>query len=143
MGLSTYYGKLGILNTNASFDLIKTYPTSCNDVAFIDERTVAASIEDRIEIIKIDSKVTERVFRTRGECKGICSYNGTLICNVSSKGIQQIQLSNGNITDLVTQRDPALLSYITIHKDKIYQTSSEVFFHVLHTDRREVMGIQF
>ncbi|XP_071170157.1 uncharacterized protein [Mytilus edulis] len=127
MVLSDFNGKLGILFTNGPFDLINKYSTSCDDVTFIDETTIAASVNKTIEIIKIPSKVREKVICLSGECKGMCYNNGTLICNVLHKGIQQVQVSNGNITDLVIQKHLSNWSYITIHKNKIYQTSSNVF----------------
>ncbi|VDI52518.1 Hypothetical predicted protein [Mytilus galloprovincialis] len=50
-------------------------------------------------------------------------YNGKLLYNVLSKGIQELQLSNTNITDLVIQKDLSGWPNITVHEDKIYQTS--------------------
>ncbi|CAG2204791.1 unnamed protein product [Mytilus edulis] len=127
MVLSDFNGKLGILHTNGTFDLIKKYSTSCNDVTFIDDTKIAVSANKMIEIIKIGSKVREKVICLCGECNGICYNNGALICNVSSKGIQEVQLCNGKITDLVIQKDLNDWSYITVHKDKIYQTASNTF----------------
>ncbi|CAC5387287.1 unnamed protein product [Mytilus coruscus] len=119
MVLSDSVGNLGIQYTNGTFDLIKKYPDCCKDVTFIDDSTIAASLDKTILTIKIDSKVTERAFRTRGDCQRICYYNGKLLCNVSSKGIQEIKLSNATITDLVIDEDLSSWSYIAVHKEKI------------------------
>ncbi|XP_063431470.1 uncharacterized protein LOC134714161 [Mytilus trossulus] len=125
--LSNRHGQLGIMNTNGTFDLIKKYSSPCFGVAFIDDSTIAAYVDKTIEIVNTVSKVTERVIPMQGECTGICYYNGKLFCNVLSKGIQEVSLSNGNITDLVIQNDLNSWPFITVHNDKIYQTSSGGF----------------
>ncbi|XP_071169812.1 uncharacterized protein [Mytilus edulis] len=125
--LSDNKGQLGIINTKGTFDLIKKCSSSCNSVAFIDDSTIAASVNNTIEIINIVSKLTDRVIPIHGDCVGIWYYNGKLLCNVLKKGIQEVSLSDGNMTDLVIQQNLFNYPYITVHEDKIYQTSSGGF----------------
>ncbi|XP_063434053.1 E3 ubiquitin/ISG15 ligase TRIM25-like [Mytilus trossulus] len=125
--LSDTSGRLGIMNSCGTYDLIKKGLNSYNDITFVDDITVAASTHNAIEIINLDSKVTKRFISITGECYGIRHYKGKLLCNVMSKGIQMIHLSNGEITDLVKQRDLENWSYLAIHDDKIYQTTSNYF----------------
>lgn len=140
--LSDNSGQLGILNTNGTFDLIKKNSSPCYGVVFIDDSTIAASVDSTIEIISIVYKMIERVIRMNGECVGIWYYNGKLFCNVLSKGIQEISLSNGNINDLVLQNKLLDWPNITVHGDKIYQTSSGGFVKCYTTKGRDVMEIK-
>ncbi|XP_052102336.1 uncharacterized protein LOC127735932 [Mytilus californianus] len=125
--LSDTSQRLGIMNSCGTYDFIKKGLNSYNDITFVDDITVAASTINAIEIINLDSKLTERVISFHGICYGIRYYNGKLLCSVISKGIQMIQLSNGQITDLVKQREPENWSYLAIHDDKVYQTTSNYF----------------
>lgn len=115
------------MNSCGTVDLIKKGFNVYHDVTCIDDITVAASANKKIEIINLDSKVTERVISIHGNCHGIQYYKGKLLCSIISKGIQMIQLSNGQITDLVKQGDLENWSYLAIHDDKVYQTTSNYF----------------
>lgn len=128
MALVDSFKRLCTMDSKVTFNFITmSHDFSYSDVTFVDDSTIAASLNNAIEIITIHPKKTKRVISIPGECRGLRYYNGKLLCNVISKGILMIQLSNGQITDLVKQKDLEGWSYLAIHDDKIYQTTSNYF----------------
>lgn len=126
--LADSFKRLYTMDTKGTFNFITmSHYFSYSDVTFVDDSTIAASLNNAIEIITIHPKKLKRVISIPGECKGLRYYNGKLLCNVISKGILMIQFSNGQITDLVKQKDLENWSYLAIHDDKIYQTTSNYF----------------
>ena len=91
------------------------------DVAYLNDRTVAVSIDNGIEIINIDTKNSERRTNTSQCCYGITYHNGVLLWCEENSGIQ-MKLSDGRITTLVKQTNLPPHSYIATCREKIYQT---------------------
>jgi hypothetical protein len=96
--------RLVILNDNGT--LYKEIPCSLSapyDVTNIDDRNVAVSAGNGIEIINIDTKKTERRINTGQRCSGITYHNGILLWCEVKRGIQMMKLSDDRITTLVKQ----------------------------------------
>ena len=114
--------RLVILNNDGTLD--KEIPCSLGsplDVTYLDDRTVAVSTWNGIEIINIDTKKTERRINTSQCCCGITYHKGVLLwCEVKS-GIQMMTLFEDTSTNLVKQINLPSNSYITTCREKIYQ----------------------
>ena len=116
--------RLVILNDNGT--LYKEIPCSLSapyDVTNIDDRNVAVSAGNGIEIINIDTKKTERRINTGQRCSGITYHNGILLWCEVKRGIQMMKLSDDRITTLVKQSNLQSSSYIATCREKIYQTN--------------------
>jgi predicted DNA-binding protein (UPF0278 family) len=119
-----YNRRLVILNDDGTLD--KEIPCSLSypyDVTYLDDRTVAVSAVNGIEIINIDTKTTERRIKTSQRCYGITYHHGVLLWCEERKGIQMMKLSDDRITTLVKQSNLSSNSYITTCREKIYQTN--------------------
>ena len=119
-----YNRRLVILNGDGTLD--KEIPCSMGhpfDVTYLDDRTVAVSTDNGIEIINIDTKKTERRINTSQCCYGITYHNGVLLWCEEQRGIQMMKLSDDRITTLVKQRNLSSDSYIATCREKIYQTN--------------------
>jgi hypothetical protein len=119
------YRQLVILNDDGTLD--KVIPCSMLylvDVTYLDDRTVAVSGDNCIEIINLDTKTTERRINTGQYCYGITYHNGVLLWCEQQRGIQMMKLSGDRITTLVKQSNLSSHSYITTCREKIYQTNS-------------------
>ena len=116
--------KLLILNNDDTLDKeITCSPYFSRDVTLIDDSTVAVSTSGGIRIINIDTRRTERVIKTTGECYGIAYHKGTLIWCEESRGLNKMELSNGRITTLVEDVKLSGESFGTTFGDKIFQTN--------------------
>jgi DNA-binding beta-propeller fold protein YncE len=116
--------RLVILNDDGTLD--KVIPCSLDHlfgVTYLDDRTVAVSTANGIEIINIDTKKTERLINTGHICGGITYHNGVLLWCGQQSGIQMMKLSDGRVTTLVKQRNLSPYSYIATCREKIYQTN--------------------
>jgi DNA-binding beta-propeller fold protein YncE len=116
--------RLVILNDDGTLD--KEIPCSMSypiDVTYLDDRTVAVSASNGIEIINIDTKKTERHINIGQGCYGITYHNGVLIWCEVKRGIQMMTLSDDRNTTLVKQNKLSSESYITTCREKIYQTN--------------------
>ena len=116
--------RLIILNDDGTFD--KVIPCSLSyrfDVTYLDDRTVAVSTGNGIEIINIDTNKTERCINTSQWCYGIAYHNGVLLWCEVERGIQMMKLSDDRSTTLVKQSNLQNHSYITTCREKIYQTN--------------------
>jgi DNA-binding beta-propeller fold protein YncE len=119
-----YNRRLVILNDDGTLD--KVIPCSlCYpfDVTYLDDRTVAVSTSNGIEIINIDPKKTERCINTSQRCCGITYHNGVLLWCEVQRGIQMMKLSDNRVPTLVKQSNLPSDSYITTCREKIYQTN--------------------
>jgi outer membrane protein assembly factor BamB len=117
--------RLVILNDDGTLD--KKIPCSLAfpcDVTYLDDRTVAVSTTNGIEIINIDTKKSERSINTSRRCCGITYHNGVLLWCEEQRGIQMMKLSDDRSTTLVKQSNLSSDSYITTCREKIYQTNS-------------------
>ena len=118
--------RLHILNDDGTLD--KEIPCSLRfllDVTYLDDRTVAVSADNGIEIINIDTKKRERRINTGQWCYGITYHNGVLLWCQVKRGIQMMKLSDDRVTTLVKQRNLSSNSYITTCREKIYQTDPD------------------
>ena len=123
--MDCYYNRrLVILNDDGTLDRVipctMSYPF---DVTYLDDRNVAVSSSTGIEIINIDTNKTERRINTSQSCYGITYHNGVLLWCEVQRGIQMMKLSDDRITTLVKQSNMPSYSYITICREKIYQTN--------------------
>jgi hypothetical protein len=120
-----YYNNiLVILNDDGTLDKVITCSLGHPfDVAYLDDRTVAVSTWNGIEIINIDAKKTERRINTSQKCSGITYHNGVLLWFEQQRGIQMMKLSDDRSTTLVKQSNLPSESYITTCREKIYQTN--------------------
>jgi DNA-binding beta-propeller fold protein YncE len=117
---------LAILNDDGTLD--KVIPCSMSypiDVTYLDDRTVAVSTSNGIEIINIDPKKTGRNINNGQGCYGITYHNGVLLWYEVQSGIQMMKLSDDRITTLVKQSSMPPYSYITTCREKIYQTTTK------------------
>jgi DNA-binding beta-propeller fold protein YncE len=116
--------RLLVLNDDGTLDkeipCVLGYPFG---VTYLDDRTVAVSAANGIEIINIDTKKTERCINTSKWCYGITYHNGVLLWCEEQRGIQMMKLSDDIITTLVKQRNLQYDSYIATCREKIYQTN--------------------
>jgi DNA-binding beta-propeller fold protein YncE len=116
--------RLVILNDDGTLDKVITCSLSYpSDVTYLDDRTVAVSTGNCIEIINIDTKKTERRINTSQCCCGITYHNGVLLWCEEQRGIQMMKLSDDRSTTLVKQNNLQNHSYITTCREKIYQTN--------------------
>jgi hypothetical protein len=119
-----YNNTLVILNDDGTLDKVITCSLSHPfDVTYLDDRTVAVSTWNGIEIINIDAKKTERRIYTSQKCSGITYHNGVLLWFEQQRGIQMMKLPGDRITTLVKQSKLSSDSYITTCREKIYQTN--------------------
>jgi DNA-binding beta-propeller fold protein YncE/predicted DNA-binding protein (UPF0278 family) len=121
-----YYSRI-LRDFNDDGTLDKEIPCSLGcpfDVTYLDNRTVAVSTPNGIEIINIDTKKTERCINSSQRCSGITYHHGVLLWCEHQRGIQMMKLSDDRITTLVKQSNLQYDSYLTICRDKIYQTNS-------------------
>jgi DNA-binding beta-propeller fold protein YncE len=121
---NNYNSKFPILNDDGTLD--KVIPCSMSyprDVTYLDDRTVAVSTNNGIEIINIDTKKTERCISTSQCCYGITYHNGVLLWCEEQRGIQMMKLSDDRSTTFVKQSNLQNHSYITTCREKIYQTN--------------------
>jgi DNA-binding beta-propeller fold protein YncE len=117
-------GSLVILNDDGTLDKVIPFSMSYPfDVTYLDDRTVAVSASNGIEIINIDTKKTERRINTSQWCYGITYHNGVLLWCEGKRGIQMMKLSDDRSTTLVKQNKLSSESYITTCREKIYQTN--------------------
>jgi DNA-binding beta-propeller fold protein YncE len=117
-------GSLVILNDDGTLDKVIPFSMSYPfDVTYLDNRTVAVSTSNGIEIINIDTKKTERRINTSQWCYGITYHNGVLLWCEGKRGIQMMKLSDDRSTTLVKQNKLSSESYITTCREKIYQTN--------------------
>ena len=121
---SYYNSRLVILNDDGTLDkeirCALDYP---RDVTYLDDRTVALSAINGINIINIDTKKTERCINTSECCCGITYHNGVLLWCEEKRGIVMMKLSDDRSTTLVKQSNLQNHSYITTCREKIYQTN--------------------
>jgi DNA-binding beta-propeller fold protein YncE len=119
-----YNSRLLVLNDNGTLDKVipclMSYPF---DVTYLDDRTVAVSTGNGIEIINIDTNKTKRIINTSRRCCGITYHNGVLLWCDEQRGIQMMKLSDDSTT-LVKQSNLSSDSYITTCREKIYQTTT-------------------
>jgi outer membrane protein assembly factor BamB len=121
---NNYNRRLPILNDDGTLDKVITCSLGCSfDVTYLDDRTVAVSTGNCIEIINIDTKKTERRINTSQCCCGITYHNGVLLWCEEQRGIQMMKLSDDRSTTLVKQNNLQNHSYITTCREKIYQTN--------------------
>jgi DNA-binding beta-propeller fold protein YncE len=115
--------RLVILNDDGTLDRVipcsMSYPF---DGTYLDDRTVAVSTYNGIEIINIDTKKRKRLLDTSQICYGITYHNGVLLWCEEKSGTQMMKLSDDRITTLVKQSNVSPYSYITTCREKIYQT---------------------
>ena len=112
------------LNDDGTLDkVILCSLSSPFDVTYLDNRTVAVSVYNGIEIINIDTQITERHINSSKWCSGITYHNGVLLWCEYQRGIQMMKLSDDRITTLVKQSSLPSDSYITTCGEKIYQTN--------------------
>jgi DNA-binding beta-propeller fold protein YncE len=119
-----YNNRLVILNDNGTLD--KEIPRSLSvpiDVTNLDDRTVAVSTNNSIEIINIDTEKTERRINISQCCFRITYHDGVLLWCEQQSGIQMMRLSDDRSTTLVKQSNLPSNSYITACGEKIYQTN--------------------
>jgi hypothetical protein len=117
--------RLIVLNDDGTLDkVILCSLRSPFDVTYLDNRTVAVSAYNGIEIINIDTKITERRINSSKWCSGITYHNGVLLWCEYQRGIQMMKLSDDRITTLVKQSNLRYNSYITTCREKIYQTNT-------------------
>ena len=115
--------RLVILNDDGTLDKEIRYSLSYpRDVTYLDDRNVAVSAGNGIEIINIDTKKTERRINTSQFCCGITYHNGVLLWCEEQRGIVMMKLSDDRSTTLVKQISLPSDSYITTCGEKIYQT---------------------
>jgi DNA-binding beta-propeller fold protein YncE len=116
--------RLVILNDDGTLDrvipFLMSYPF---DVTYLDDRTVAVSASNGIEIINIDTIKTERRINTSERCYGITYHNGVLLWCEEQTGIQMMKLCDDRSTTLVKQSNLPSNSFITTCGEKIYQTN--------------------
>ena len=114
--------RLVILNDGGTLDRVipcsMSYPF---DVTYLDDRTVAVSASNGIEIINIDTIKTERRINTSERCYGITYHNGVLLWCEEQTGIQMMKLCDDRSTTLVKQSNLPSNSFITTCGEKIYQ----------------------
>jgi hypothetical protein len=82
MILADYYFNRRLVIRNDDGTLDKEIPCSGSipfDVTYLDDRTVAVTTNNGIEMIKIDTKITERCINTSQRCCGITYHNGVLL----------------------------------------------------------------
>ena len=114
--------KLVILKNDGTLDKeITCSPYFSRDVTLINDSIVAVSTSGDVRIINIDTKCTERVFKTTGGCFGIAYHNDTLLWCEESKGL--IKISDGRITTLVKDVKLPDESFLTTFGSKIFQTN--------------------
>ena len=124
--VDNYNRRLIILNENGTLDNeITCLSSNSLDVTYLDDTTVAVSINNGIGIINIGSTKTERCIKTSKQCRGITHHNGVLLWCEIQRGIQMMKLSDGRVTTLVKQDNLPYNSYITTSGDKIYQTTND------------------
>jgi hypothetical protein len=121
---NNFNSRLVILNDDGTLDKVincsLSYPF---DVTYLDDRTVAVSVHNGIEIINIDTKKTKRRINTSQCCYAITYHNGVLLWCEYQRGIHTMKLSDDRITILVKQRNLPSDSYLTTCREKIYQTN--------------------
>jgi DNA-binding beta-propeller fold protein YncE len=116
--------RLIVLNDDGTLDKVILCSMSYTfDVTYLDNKTVAVSSYNGIQIINIDTNETERRINTSERCYGITYHNGVLLWCEYSSGIQMMKLSDGRVTTLVKQSNLPSDSYITTCREKIYQTN--------------------
>jgi hypothetical protein len=75
-------GNIGLVILNDDGTLDKVIPCSQSyliDVTYLDDRIVAVSADNGIEIINIDTKKPERRIKTSQQCYGITYHHGVLL----------------------------------------------------------------
>ena len=121
---NNFNSRLVILNDDGTLDRVITcsigYPF---DVTYLDDRTVAVSTYNAIEIINIDTKTIVRRIKTSEQCYGITYHNGVLLWCEVERGIHMMKLSDDRITTLVKQSNLQNHTYITTCREKIYQAN--------------------
>ena len=90
-----------------------------------------------IEIININSTITERRITTSTIYHGITHHNGVLLWCEHQRGIQMMKLSDDRVTTLVKQSNLPYYSYITTCGDKIYQTNHDTSTVTCYTIKGE------
>jgi hypothetical protein len=116
--------RLVILNVDGTLD--KVIPCSLGypfDVTYLDDRTVAVSTTNGIEIINFNNKKTERRINTDQWSFGITYHNGVLLWCEEKRGIQMMKLSDDRSTTFVKQINLPSYPYVTTCGGKVYLTN--------------------
>jgi len=117
--------RLVILNEDGTLDI----EIHCSlgipfDVTCVDDTTLAASTNNGIEIININSGKTGRRIKSSKPCRGITYQYGVLLWCELQRGIQMMKLTDDRGTRLVKQSNLSYSSYITRRGEKLFETNN-------------------
>ena len=130
--------RLVTLNDDGTLDKEITCSLGCPfDVTCLDDTNVAVSTGNGIEIININSRITERRIKTSKSCRGIKHPNGVLLWCERKRGIQMMKLFDYEVTTLVKQSNLPDDSYIITCGDNIYQTNGDTSTVTCYTIKGE------